>query len=86
MRTQARRARSGWTWPRRHSANARDRDPQCGRASPREGEAWPYGHPARGVGRRCRRQLKADKHVAKELNASAKDVDKAVQDAAKGLS
>ena len=31
-------------------------------------------------------QLKADKHVAKELNASAKDVDKAVQDAAKGLS
>ena len=31
-------------------------------------------------------QLKADKHIAKELNASAKDVDKAVQDAAKGLS
>jgi hypothetical protein len=29
--------------------------------------------------------LKAEKHVAKELNASAKDVDKAVQDAAKGL-
>jgi uncharacterized membrane protein len=27
-------------------------------------------------------QLKAEKHVAKELNASAKDVDKAVQDAA----
>jgi uncharacterized membrane protein len=30
-------------------------------------------------------QLKAEKHVAKELGASAKDVDKAVQDAAKGL-
>ena len=30
-------------------------------------------------------QLKAQKHVAKELNASAKDVDKAVQDAAKGM-
>jgi uncharacterized membrane protein len=27
-------------------------------------------------------ELKADKHVAKELNASAKDVDKAVQEAA----
>ena len=31
-------------------------------------------------------QLKAEKQVAKELNVSAKDVDKAVQDAAKGLS
>jgi len=30
-------------------------------------------------------QLKADKQVAKELDVSAKDVDKAVQDAAKGL-
>ena len=27
-------------------------------------------------------QLKAEKHVAKELNAKAKDVDKAVQEAA----
>ena len=31
-------------------------------------------------------QLKAEKRVAKELNVSTKDVDKAVQDAAKGLS
>ena len=31
-------------------------------------------------------QLRAQKHVTKELNASAKEVDKAVQDAAKGLS
>ena len=31
-------------------------------------------------------QLKAEKQVAKELDVSAKDVDKAVQDAAKGLS
>jgi uncharacterized membrane protein len=31
-------------------------------------------------------QLKAEKQVAKELNVSAKDVDKAVQDAAKDLS
>jgi len=31
-------------------------------------------------------QLKAEKQVAKELNVSPKDVDKAVQDAAKGLS
>jgi len=31
-------------------------------------------------------QLKADKQVAKELNVSAKDIDRAVQDAAKGLS
>src|SRR5450631_2510038 len=30
--------------------------------------------------------LKAEKHVAKELDVSSKDVDKAVQDAAKGLS
>jgi hypothetical protein len=30
-------------------------------------------------------QLKAEKHVAKELNVSTKDIDKAVQDAAKGL-
>ena len=29
--------------------------------------------------------LKAEKHVAKELNVSAKDVDQAVQEAAKGL-
>ncbi len=29
-------------------------------------------------------QLKAEKHVTRELDASAKDVDKAVQDAAKG--
>ena len=29
---------------------------------------------------------KAEKQVAKELDVSAKDVDKAVQDAAKGLS
>ena len=31
-------------------------------------------------------QLKAEKQVAKELNVSAKEVDKAVQDAAKDLS
>ena len=31
-------------------------------------------------------QLKAEKQVAKELNMNAKEVDKAVQDAAKGLS
>jgi len=31
-------------------------------------------------------QLKAEKQVAKELDVSSKDVDKAVQDAAKGLS
>ena len=31
-------------------------------------------------------ELKAEKHVAKELDVSSKDVDKAVQDAAKGLS
>src|SRR5271166_745215 len=31
-------------------------------------------------------QLKAEKQIAKELNVSAKDVDKAVQDAAKDLS
>lgn len=30
-------------------------------------------------------ELKAEKHVAKELNVSAKDVDEAVQEAAKGL-
>ena len=30
-------------------------------------------------------QLKAEKHVAKELNVSTKDIDKAVRDAAKGL-
>ena len=30
--------------------------------------------------------LKAEKHVAKELDVSPKDIDKAVQDAAKGLS
>ena len=30
-------------------------------------------------------ELKAEKHVAKELNVSAKDVDKAVQEAAKDL-
>ena len=30
-------------------------------------------------------QLKAEKHVAKELDVSAKDVDQAVQEAAKGL-
>lgn len=30
-------------------------------------------------------ELKAEKHVAKELDVSPKDIDKAVQDAAKGL-
>ena len=30
-------------------------------------------------------QLKAEKHVVKELNVSTKDNDKAVQDAAEGL-
>ena len=31
-------------------------------------------------------QLKAEKHITKELNANAKEVDKAVKDAAKDLS
>ena len=30
-------------------------------------------------------QLKAEKHVAKALNVNTKNIDKAVQDAAKGL-
>jgi hypothetical protein len=30
--------------------------------------------------------LKSDKHVAKEVNASAKEIDREIQDAAKGMS